>query len=415
MKVFLKHKPSLPLVNIVLSINIGSKDESRESSGYVHLLEHLILFSGTEAHKPTELSFELRRRGCYINAHTDHDLMTFEFSLPAPHSEFALLFLKEKIFNLNPTEDELNKEKQIITEEINQIMDSPQNRGTTLVFQHLFPNHPYETPLYGNLENINKASLNHLLTFYRRYFVAANCSLAVVGDFSIPDMESSMKRIFDSPEKSIPQIPRTPKAKSLSKNNEISIEMDLQHAFMIVGFIAPEFNHKDQFAFNILNHILGKGVNPLLGLAVRSRKRLAAGFSTRYIALKHGGVFLIYMRTDPQKLHLLKRETLKFLNKTNTFRYSQTDFLKKDQIQVTDYLQSAQNQIKLNSEESKEQGLSSAISFARFMLLNKDSKQYNYREEIDKVSSAELRKVASEYICGKHHVVIYIIPKKNEA
>jgi zinc protease len=414
LKVFIKQKNHPSLVNMVISVNIGSKDESRESSGFVHLLEHLILLSKTKSLLPCYPVMELRKKGCYLNAHTDHDLMTFELSLPSRHTQFGLLFLKEKVFNLNTTEEDLIREKHIIAEEVNQLMDTPQNRGTTLVFRALFPNHPYETPLHGNLETINQATLDQLISFYNRYFLADNSSLSVVGDVSVRHMEASIKEVFGSVKKSVSQFRPISKSEPPDKNNEFTIEMDVKQALLLIGFRAPSFDDKDKFAFHILNHILGKGTNPLLGGAYPSRKRLVAGFSTRYLSLKYGGIFLIYLRTDPKQIHLLKRETLKFLNRTNTFRYSQSDFLKKDQLYVTDYLKSAQNQIKLNSEESKEQGLSSAISFARFMLSNKDTQQYNYQEEIDMVSSANLRQIASKYICGKHHITIYILPKKDE-
>lgn len=414
MKVFFKQKTPPSLVNMVVSVNIGSKNESGETSGFVHLLEHLILYSENTTLSPTHGILNLREKGGYLNAHTDHDLMTFELSLPAHQVKFGLVFLMEKIFNLTASEDDLNREKQIIAEEINQLTDHPKSRGTKLAFQALFGGHPYEMPLYGNPEIIAGTTLSHLLPFYNRYFSTDNCALSVVGDISPPLLESAVKEVFGSLKPVTTPVPPIPEPAVPRRNSEFTIEMDVRQAMLLIGFRAPAFDNRDKFAFDILNHILGKGANPLLGMAYRARKDLAAGFTTRYIPLLRGGIFLIYLRTDPGKIHLLKRETMTFLNKTNTFRYSKSDFLKKDQIYVTDYLESARNQIKLNSEQSKEKGLSSAISFARYMLLTDNSRSFNYRREMDAVGSADLRKIASKYICGEPHAIVYILPKKDE-
>jgi predicted Zn-dependent peptidase len=415
LQVFLKTKPLIPLVNMVLTVNIGSKDESNSESGLVHLMEHLLMFSGTESHTRYELIRLWRQKGCYVNAHTDHDLMTFEISCPGRQAEYCLSLLKEKVFKLKPQTDDLLKEKQIIAEEINQMQDDVFQQGTDRVLNLLFPDHPYANPIYGQASVVKNARLDQIQIVYNRYFRPSNCSLAVVGDFDLDEMENHINLLFADLKPSAVSWPAPAKAKPLTRNRDETMEMDIEQAMLIIGFSAPEFNHKDQFALSVLGQILGKGPNPLLGVAIRSRKKLSASFSARYIKLKYTGAFLVYLRTDPKKIKLLKRQVTKFLNRTNTFRYAKTDFLKKDQHQVIDYLESARNNIKLSSEEFKEKGINSAISFGRFMLLKNPGKQINYQQEMQNVSAADLRRVASKYLCGKPHATVYILPlKKNE-
>ena len=71
-------------------MDLGTKDESDETSGLVHILEHYILFRGTEFRSGSEISQDIRRHGAYFNAHTSLDLATFEMSLPAEYADFAL-------------------------------------------------------------------------------------------------------------------------------------------------------------------------------------------------------------------------------------------------------------------------------------------------------------------------------------
>ena len=415
LQVFLKTKPGIPLVNMVLAVNIGSKDESNSESGLVHLIEHLLMFSGTESHTCHELIQLWRQKGCYVNAHTDHDLMTLELSCPVRQAEYCLPLLKEKIFKLKPQTKDLLKEKQIIAEEIIQMQDDVFQQGTNRVLNLLFPDHPYTNPIYGRASVVKNARLDQIQAVYNRYFRPSNCSLAVVGDFDLNEMENYINRTFaDLKPPAIP-CPTLAKAKPLTRNRDETMEMDIEQAMLIIGFPAPEFNHKDQFALSVLGHILGKGPNPLLGSAIRSRKKLSASFSSRYIKLKYTGAFLVYLRTDPKKVKLLKRQVIKFLNRTNTFRYTKTDFLKKYQHQVIDYLESARNDIKLSAEKFKERGINSAVSFSRFMLLRNPGKQIDFQQEMQNVSASDLRRVASKYLCGKSHATVYILPlKKNE-
>jgi zinc protease len=90
MKVYLYERHALPLINIVFAFNLGTKNESEETNGLVHILEHYILFRGTEMRTGEEIGQDIRAHGAYFNAHTGRDLATFELSLPSEFTDFAL-------------------------------------------------------------------------------------------------------------------------------------------------------------------------------------------------------------------------------------------------------------------------------------------------------------------------------------
>ena len=138
LKVYLYERHSVPLVNLALAVNCGSKDETEETNGIVHILEHYILFRGTEMRSGDRIAEEIRQNGAYFNAHTSRDLAFFEISLPSQNKDFALQLQKEIIFQLNLSQAELDEEKQVILEEINQLHDDPIRYATSLVYQNLF-------------------------------------------------------------------------------------------------------------------------------------------------------------------------------------------------------------------------------------------------------------------------------------
>lgn len=417
LQIFIQERNKLPLINIAFGINVGSKDESPESNGIVHLLEHLILSGGTGLHKGTELIRETRKRGAFLNAHTDHDLMTLEISLPADHLEFALNLVKEKIFYLKLIKEEVEREKKIISEEINQVKDDPVRFGTYLVLQNLFKGHTYSKPIFGDKEIIKNATLQQLETFYNRFFTPANCALSIIGKFKLADVENKTKKVFGTLKKAALPAAKISPCQPLKKSIEIEEKLDIDQAYIIIGVLAPPFNHEDHFAMNLLSYILGKGLNPLLNLALSGRRRLAEGLSTRYFPLKYGGVFLVYVITEPGHRKTAAREVIKLFRRTRTFRYTKKDFPERDQSLVFDYLESAKNQVRLSSEQANEEGLHAAISYAQYMLLT--AQEINEKSGIADVAANHLRNAGARYLSGEKYVVVTLLPaakasKKNK-
>lgn len=414
LKVTLFERHTLPLINFVFAVNLGSKDETEETNGLVHILEHYILFRGTEFRSGSEISLDARRHGAYFNAHTGHDIATFELSLPSEHAEFALEILKEILFHLKLTQEELDEEKQVILEELNQIQDDPMKYATSLVYQNLFQNHPYERPIYGKKEIIESTSVEEIEKFYRSYFVPSNCSLAVLGDFKLSKMEGDIIRIFGD----IPGGNFSPrefeKTTLLKKSVEIEKIMDVNQGYLVIGMPGPDYNNPAQYATDTLIEIQGKGINPMLNSSLRGRRIMANSISMGFSAHKFGGAILIYIVLDPKKLNTAKREVIKFLKNSRNQNYSAEDYMGNARYDVIDFLESAKNQIKFKIHRSQEKGLLVATSLARYMLLNEIPDRGSYLENIEKISSSDLRKTAGEYFSQGRYVVVSILPMKNK-
>jgi zinc protease len=132
LRVFLYEKHGLPLVHVVTGFDVGSKNETDETNGLVHLLEHCVLFRGTSSRSGREVSADIRRHGAYFNASTGPDLSLFEISLPAEYAEFALRNQKDILFGLDLTQAELDGEKDVILEEYSQMEDDPEKNAVRL-------------------------------------------------------------------------------------------------------------------------------------------------------------------------------------------------------------------------------------------------------------------------------------------
>jgi len=414
MKVFLYERHSIPLINCAFAFNIGSKDESNDTNGLVHILEHYILFRGTESRTGEEISKQIREHGAYVNAHTEYDLSVFEISLPSEYADFALSNHKEILFNLKLTQEELDEEKEVILEELNQVFDDPMKYATSLAYQNLFPNHPYQRPIYGKREVIETVTVEKIEGFYKKHFVPSNCALAIVGDFEIAEMEEKVKKLFGNIKGELFDPPNYETANPLEDKLEIEEEMDVNMAYLVFGYNAPDYNDPDQFAVDVLAEILGRGINPMLNHPLLERRVYVNSINMSYLAHKYGGAILIYFVMEPKYIKTAKNRVVRYLKRTRDLQYSKKDYMSDSRFRATDYLESAKNRIKFKIHRAQENGLAVANSYARHMLLSGNKMEGNFLENIENIDSSDVRKAAGNFLTKNDYVLVTIMPSEED-
>jgi predicted Zn-dependent peptidase len=415
LKVFLYEKRDLPLFHLVTGFNAGSKDETEETNGLVHLLEHCILFRGTSVRSGAEIGADIRRHGAYFNGHTGQDLAVFEISLPAEHAEFALRNQKEILFGLALSQDEIDREKEVILEEFGQMEDDPGRSGVDLVLQGLFPGHPYGRSVYGRREVVAAATAEGLLAFHTRFFVADNCALAAVGDFEAADMERRVREVFGPLPRSGFEPPDFPMASPLRKGVSRRLERDVREGYLYIGFMAPDFNHADQYAMHVLVEALGRGVNPLLAGHLYNLRDSVQNVSMSYLALRFGGAAIVSVRADPKDLGPVERAAVTFLKQVHNASFSKSDYPGAEADSAFDYLEMAKNQIRFATGRSEESGLQLAGSLVRYMLLNTRGDPGRYLDRVAGVDSSDLRKVAARFLARSESVAVSVAPLQRKS
>lgn len=414
LRVFLLERHSVPLVHIAVAVNLGTKDETEETSGLIHLLEHCVLFRGTELRSGSDVSREIRDHGAYFNAQTGNDLCVFEISLPVEHADFGLRNQKEILFNLSLTQEELDREKEVILEEFSQMEDDPRRFATDLVFQSLFAGHPYGRSIYGDREVIKAATAERMKAFAEDFIVPSNCALAVVGDLTLPEMEDKARAVFgDLPRREFTP-PAYPQAPLLRKSVERREERDVKEGYVVIGCVAPDYNHKDQYAFHVLTQVLGRGINPLLYGALRGRRELAETASMSYLANKYGGMGLVVLTCEPGKAASAEREAVRYLRQVRGLNFSKEDYRGEEALYAFEFLGSAKNQIRFGSEQGQESGLAMASALARHLLLADSLDAPDYLDQIIKVKSTDLRAVAGQYLGRGEFVSVVVVPRREE-
>jgi len=412
LKVYLYENRALPLVHIALAVDCGSKDETPRTSGLAHLLEHMILFRGTGTRTGEEIGREVRRHGAHFNAHTGQDLTQFELSLPSASADFGLMNEKDILFNLKITEAEVEAEKAVILEELNQVADDPFRRASRAVFENLFAAHPYGLPLSGRVETLKEITARDLQELYSAYFVPANASLAVVGDLSLAEMEDKVRTIFGSilPRPAPPAS--CPAAGAPAKDIDLTLEMDVNKAYCLIGMLGPDYNHPDQYAVDTLCYILGRGFNPLLNTAFRSGRELVQTVSMSYLSLKRGGLILIALTADPKNIKAAKREAVQFLRSSRSLNFSPEDIPGEERFYAFDYILSAKNRIRFEVHRAEERGLAIASSMARYLILQDPDAERNYLKGIERLTTSDLRAAAGRYLGSGRKIIVTVVPRK---
>lgn len=425
LRVFLEENDKIPLVNIAAAVNVGSKDEEKEFSGLVHLLEHLVLFAGSHSAAAAELTEKIRKNGIYFNAHTGYDVMTVEISVPSEYTPAAFALLREKLFNLALTQGELEKEKKVILEELSQQKDEPGTLGIQLALGELFRGHPYEKPVGGESTSIEKVTLESLERFYEKYLIPANCALAVVGDFKIETVEEMIRQGIGNV--AVPagtpvplSQPVFPMVSSLKKSVETWKELDITQAHLFMGFIAPGLNQADKLPMDVLTRILGKGVNPLLYYAFKSRGRPVDSLDIQYFPMNYGGAVLVHLTLAAKKIPLARAQLVAFLKVLKTFRFSKQDYQYRLAPDITDYLETSKAWMQMVYRQYLEREANLAVSYARYMLMRdnnqpnqlekQDQDQQDYSQQLKTIRSSDLQEVAADYFSGRKYVMIAIVP-----
>ena len=412
LRVFLYEKRDLPLVHIVAGFDVGSKDETEETSGLIHLLEHCLLFRGTSTRSGAEVATDIRRHGAYFNGNTGQDLSVFEISLPAEHADFGLRNQKDILFGPALSQDDLDREKEILLEEFSQMEDDPERMAVDLVIQALFAGHPYGRSVYGRREVIAAASTEALEAFHRKFFAADNCALAVVGDFDGADMERRVREVFGPLPKTGFRPQSFPMAVPLGKSVSRRVERDVKEGYLVLGFAAPDYNGPDRSAMSVLVEALGRGVNPLLAAYLHSQRDSVQNVSMSYLALRYGGAAVVAIKAAPGDLAAVERLAATFLKQVHTASFSKKDFLDPQaQMAAFDYLEMAKNQIRFAAGQAEESGLQLAGSFVRYMLLNTRENPGAYLAGIGRVDSSDLRKAAARYLGRSESAAVSVVPR----
>ena len=289
-----------PVAHLGLIINTGSRDEEENEQGLAHFIEHVI-FKGTKKRKAFHVLSRLEDVGGELNAYTTKEETAIYASFLNEYYHRTMELISDIIINSNYPEHELEKEKEVIIEEINSYKDSPSEQIYDDFEELIFPEHPFGRNILGTPEHLRKFHKKEIKTFIKKNYHTDQMVICSVGKIPFHRLQKLAIRYFQH----LPENLRTTQRKAITLYRpEIKVvNYETYQSHCIIGNQAYDSNHPKRFAMVLLNNILGgQSMNSRLNLALRERQGLTYNIESNYTAYTDTGVVNIYFGTDRENL-----------------------------------------------------------------------------------------------------------------
>ena len=257
LEVILIHHPANPVVGITTLVRAGVRNETPESSGASHFLEHL-LFNGTETRTQKQLYDETDFHGIYNNAQTRADFTLFMMLSGKEHLDKALNIQADMLFHSTLPEEKFDKERNIVLEEMARYAHSGDESADTFHRELLYAGTPYKQPVLGTVESLKQISRDAVWNYYKEQYLPGNMTLIIMGDYERPALMEMIEKEYGS----VPagKAPAMAKVGSLDiKGRRIVIEKNdtLKKNFLRVSFPGPKPGDADFASVTALASSLG--------------------------------------------------------------------------------------------------------------------------------------------------------------
>lgn len=260
-------------LTLLVLVGVGSKYETKEINGISHLLEHMA-FKGTERRPQTlDIAKELDRIGGVYNAFTGKEFMGFWVKVDSRHFDLAADVLSDMLFNSLFKEEELQKEKRVIFEEINMIKDNPQEFVLEVWEKVLYGDQPAGWMISGEKETLEKISRQDILDYFRQHFSAENAVVSLAGNFEEKNALKSIEELFKS-FKSAPQVIKK-EVQEIQNTPQILVNFkETGQAHLCLGVRAYNLFQKEKYPSAVLANLLGGIMSSRLFIKVREKEGL---------------------------------------------------------------------------------------------------------------------------------------------
>lgn len=298
----------------------GSRHESETQIGLAHFLEHC-LFKGTQKRKALHILSRIDAVGGELNAYTAKEEMCLYASFSKEHTQRAIDLLSDiSIYSTFP-QKEIEKEKEVILDEINSYLDSPSDKIFDDFDAKLFKGHPLGQNILGTKESVSGFTQQDLQDYVRQYFTADNLVVSFVGNVPLPRLKSSLEAALAEMPKTATR-PQPQPFKRTASFNEIVKEANYQ-AHAVMGGLAPSYHNDERVAMSLLINILGgPALNSRLNLSVRERYGYAYSIEANYHTFADTGYWQIYFGSESKNvsktLSLIDKELEKLKSKPLT-------------------------------------------------------------------------------------------------
>ena len=265
--------PHMTSVSVGLWLGVGARYEPAELNGVCHFIEHL-LFKGTKRRSAKEISQAVEGIGGYLNAFTSEETTCFHARAGAERFGELLEVLMDMFLDSQFDPVEIDKEREVIKEELAMYMDEPQHQVQELLNATLWPEQPMGRPITGTAKTLEAMTRSHLVGYLRDYYVAGNALVVAAGRLKHRQVLRAVGRYITRFKTG--QRPRFVPARNEQREPRISLfTKKTEQTQIALGIRTCSRHDKRRYALRLLNAILGENMSSRLFQVIREDHGLA--------------------------------------------------------------------------------------------------------------------------------------------
>ena len=358
---------------------VGSKDESAEENGISHFIEHMV-FKGSKKRDSKQVSIDFECVGAHFNAFTSTNKTCFYAKGLNEKFEDTLEILSDIVFNPLFKQEEIDKERNVIYEEIDMYKDKPSAIVSREFDKLFYGDTSIGREVIGTKETLSKINRKEIVEYYAKNYVAKNIIVSVVCGLDFKDVKKMVKKYVDCHFKgeSVPD--------SIIKSNIVvpekkftAIKKDVKQAKVLFGFPCCNFFSKDKVATILFSFIFGGGMSSRLFTKIREDEGLVYSICAEAECCTYGGCFVISFGANES-------------NTKKTIKYIKEEIMKLKENGVT---QEELDRAKIFSKSSLLSGLekTSSLSMKNFDNIAFDGEFISVERRIEEIEQVTLEKI----------------------
>ena len=390
-----------PIVTIDTWIRTGSINENDSNSGISHFLEHLF-FKGTAKHPAGEFDKILESKGALTNAATSKDFTHYYITISSQYFDKALELHADMLLNPQIPRKEMEKERKVVLEEIAKDANNPSSICYENLNELLYTTHPYKRKVIGSAKVVENVSRETILNYYKKYYTPSNMTTLIIGDVDPEHVMEVIKQNFNTPYKKA-VVNNYKKEKLLTSQKRNTRYMPTQIGYMMMGFRSVDISSNDTYALDVLATILGDGQSSKLYQILKEQKQLVTTISASNSTMKDDGIFIVNASFLPQNAQKVENAVMTEIDKIKEFGISEND------------LKIAKKIIETDTYYSRESVSNIAQELGYVITLTGGSNYYNeYLNRINKVTAADVKRVANKYLTQNNSAVSLVLPESQK-
>ncbi|MEM9880748.1 MAG: pitrilysin family protein [Pseudomonadota bacterium] len=287
--------PRVQTVSIGLYAGVGARFETAQNNGISHFLEHMV-FKGSQRRSARQLAEAVEDVGGAINAYTARDVTSFYIRLLQHDAPLAMDILSDLVFGASLDQREVDKERDVILQEIGQVMDTPEDLVFDVLLQTAFSDQPFGGPILGTTKTVSNITAEALKAFRAAHYVCGNLVLSAAGHIEHDALVRLAKQHFSQVSQGRKILP----SEATWHAGDARLERPAEQLHMALGFPGFALDDPHVYALQVVSTMLGGGMSSRLFQQVREEHGLAYSIFSDVSAHAGTGMLSIYVGTSPQ-------------------------------------------------------------------------------------------------------------------